>query len=64
MALTPETVACINAMLVSSGQNDEDAGFAVEELLELFEALMPDPVQRVEPIWSVKLGAWHWLPVP
>lgn len=63
MAIKPQIVACINAMLIASHLETGEPTFGVEEVLELFESLMPEPVQRVEPVWSNQTKEWQWLPV-
>lgn len=62
IALTPQTIACINALLVSSQQNHTQTSFAADEIVELFESFMPEPAQRIEPVWSARTGRWQWLP--
>ena len=62
MALTPQMVACVNAMLAASRQDNGKPGFATDEIVELFESLMPEPGQRVEPVWSHQASEWQWRP--
>ena len=62
MALTPQMVACVNAMLAASRQDNGKPGFATDEIVELFESLMLEPGQRVEPVWSHQASEWQWRP--
>lgn len=62
LALNPSTVACINGLLASSEQATKDTGFDVDEIVEIFESLMPEPGQRVEPVWSTRMSSWEWRP--
>jgi len=62
LALTPQVVACVNAMLATSHLEGGKPGFATDEILELFESLMPEPGQRIEPVWSDQTRGWQWRP--
>lgn len=62
LALNPFTVACINGLLASSERTDKDTSFNVDEIVEIFESLMPEPAQRIEPVWSKRMHSWEWRP--
>lgn len=63
LSLSQPTVACINGLLASSRQTTPDTNFNIDEIVEIFESLMPEPAQRIEPVWSIRSGHWQWLPV-
>ncbi|MBX3053091.1 MAG: hypothetical protein KF753_16530 [Caldilineaceae bacterium] len=63
IALTRQQVACINGLLVSSQKTNPETGFSTDEIVELFESLMPESAQRIEPVWSTRASSWQWQPV-
>lgn len=56
------TVAKLNFLLVSA-EMGETGGFAVADIVELFEVLMPDEVEPIEPVRCLRSGEWSWRAV-
>lgn len=57
------TMAKLNFLIISAEMGGDGEGFAPEEIVELFEVLMPGEAHPIEPVRCVHSGEWYWQAV-